>query len=135
MPEATPEVSTEVLTYRPLSVLAMLALGLGVFAPLSLLSINLGLFVALPLPGLIISIIACRRIAAAEGALAGGRLAQVGLGLNLMSVVAWLTMYLMTSWVIQRESQEFADKWIAKLHDGRVGEAFLDTMVPKTRKI
>lgn len=135
MADNTTTVTESVHVYRPLSGLALMSLGLGVLAPLSLLTLHPGVFMALPLPGFILAVMARRRIARAEGNLAGESLATIGLALNLVSGLAWLAMYATTAWFIKHESQQFAEQWIVKIHAQNESEVFLDTRPPKLRKI
>jgi hypothetical protein len=135
MPDNTVIVSEAAKVYRPLSGLALLSLGLGVLAPLSLLSLHPVLFMLLPVPGLIVAMMARRRIAYAEGTMAGQSLATAGLAMNLVSGLAWISMYAVTGWFIKRESQAFVERWITKIHNQNEGEVFLDTRPPKLRKI
>jgi hypothetical protein len=135
MPDVASGSSSTTDNYRPLSALALVGLGLGVLAPLSLISLHPGLFAAIPLPGFFVSLVARRRIVNSDGIIAGKNIATVALALNLVSGLAWLSMYVTTAIVIQNESRKFVEEWIEKLRQGKEGEVFLDTRPPKLRKI
>jgi hypothetical protein len=119
--------------YRPLSLLALAGLGLGLVAPAVFLIDQFWVLLFLPLPGLIVSGLARRAIRRSEGTLAGAGAAAAGLALNLVVILAYLTMVTVTDVVINREATAFVEQWLAKIHDGKEGEAFLDTQPPRER--
>jgi hypothetical protein len=130
---STPPVSEE--TYRPISGLAIVGLGLGVLSFSIFLLNSPWLLPFLPVPGLIFSFLARRRIRESEGTLAGYHLAGLGAATSLVALLVYLTMHSTEYWFIRSESKDFLDRWLQKVREGKEGLAFLDTVPPEQRHI
>ncbi len=123
-------------SYRPISPLAIVGLGLGLLSVVTWFDFP-WLLLFLPLPGLIISMIARRRIRHSEGTLAGEWVAAAGIALCLINGLGWVTMHLTKGEIIRREAKQFAEGWFAKLRESKepAAEAFLDTVSPRDRQV
>ena len=120
--------------YRPVSILAIVGLGLGLISPLVWLVDSTAFALFLPLPGLVISAVARYRIRHSDGTLAGAGVAAAGLVLSMVVAVSWITVDLTTYLIIRTESQSFLEQWLASARRGEEVETFLATLSPETRK-
>ncbi len=121
-------------SYRPISPLAIVGLGLGLLSVVIWFDFP-WLLLFLPLPGLIISMIARRRIRRSEGTQAGEWVAAAGIALCLINGLGWVTMHLTKGEIVRREAKQFAEGWFAKLREGKEAEAFLDIVSPRDRQV
>jgi hypothetical protein len=119
-------------TYRPLSLLAVIGLGV------SFLSASIYLFwsewmVVLPLLGFVLSAAALRRIKRADNALAGAGVARAGMALALVVGLSWVTMQITMTLVLQAEATAFLEDWLRCMREGKEGLAFVATVRPGSR--
>lgn len=134
MPELAPApVVPPATTYRPVSLLAIVGLILGVLSFAIFLFDAVWLLLFLPLPGFLVSLVARRRINRSDGTLAGGMVAAMGIVLSVASGLGYLTVHVTTYWTIKEESRAFADRWTKLLTDGKEVQAFLGTVQPSNR--
>lgn len=118
------------MEYRSLCPHALIGLALGLLSVLALLG---PLAWVLPAAAIPASLLALRRIASDEQALAGRALARAGLVLGLVFAVAGPTNWLLYRHVLEREAQRFARPWFQLLGEGQVHKAFLLTIEPQSR--
>lgn len=119
-------------TYKPLSLLAVIGLGL------SLLSTLIYLFgsewlIFLPALGFLISAIALYRIKRSDNALAGAGVARFGMALGLVTGLSWLTVQITMTLVLQNEATTFVERWLECVREGKDGLAFIATVRPGNR--
>jgi hypothetical protein len=122
-------------TYRPISVLAIVGLGLGLVSCLIFAVDAYWFLLFVSVPAFLISLIALRRIRRSEGTLAGERVASTGIIFSLISGLGWTTSYLTTYGIIRQESSRFVNGWLDKLRQGKSVESFLDTKSPLNRHL
>ena len=113
-----PEQTTE---YRSLSVLAIISLIFGLASPLCF---GAPLLMAIPIFGIAVSILALRRIAASEGALAGRWAAVAGLILCVALAVAPLSREFALRYLRTHQAADFAQHWLSLVVSGRTEQAF-----------
>jgi hypothetical protein len=111
----------EVSEYRTMSALAIVAFVFGLASPLCFWA---PLLMAIPLFGAAFAIVALRRIAASEGALAGRGLALVALALCLVSATASISHDRVTRHLRSNQAEKVARRWIGLLLAGKAQEAF-----------
>ena len=117
-----PEQTTE---YRTLSVLAIISLVIGLAAPLALTGTFL---LAIPLFGILVSLIALRRIAVSGGVLAGSWAATIGLVLCVASAVLPISHDLIQRAIRVHQAETFGHDWVAMLTSGDLKQAFRLTL-------
>jgi hypothetical protein len=98
--------------YRTPSVLAVLALGLGLLSPLAFLN---PVFWTVPAAAAVAGLLALRRIAASDGALAGRGLALAALALALFSAAGAITHRATRYARLEAEADEVARQFCAAL--------------------
>jgi hypothetical protein len=108
-------------TYRSLSVLAVIALVLGLLGPLALLA---PLLLAVPFFGLAAAVIALRQISGSEGALTGRAVALGGLALSIASIATVYTRSELSEALLSRQARNVGTEWFARLQAGDVEGAF-----------
>ncbi len=113
-----PEQSIE---YRTLSVPAILGLVLGLASPLCF---GAPLLMLIPISGIAISVLALRRIAASDGALAGRWAAVAGLILCTSLAVAPMSREFVLRLLRAQQAQGFAARWLNLVVSGHTEEAF-----------
>lgn len=120
--------------YRPVSLLAIIGLALGLASNAVFFFDNIGALLLLSLPALFVSILAKHRVRKSEGTLAGGTVATAGIILSLISSLGWYTSHLTQQWVLSRESRRFLEnEWFVKLQQNKIADAFLDAVEPQYR--
>jgi hypothetical protein len=128
-PSAAPAFNADdvnnVADYRSLSVLAIISLLIGLASPLCLLT---PVFLMLPLFGVVISLLALRRIAVSEGRLAGRWAATVGLALCVASGASAVSRSTVIRYVRTNRAEQFGRSWIAKLTAKESEQAFKMTV-------
>jgi hypothetical protein len=120
----------ELAEYRALSPLAIVGLVLGLLSPVALLDPAAW---CVPLLGIVISLIALRRIARDWQMLAGRGVAWTGLTLALLFAVAAPSDWLLYRYFLRREAVQFAQPWFQLLGTGQMHRAFLLTVDPRSR--
>ena len=111
----------EVSEYRTMSALAIVALVFGLASPLCFWA---PLLIGVPLFGAALAIVALRRIAASDGALAGRTLALTALALCLVSATASISHDRVTRYLRSNQAEEMARHWLGLLLAGKTQEAF-----------
>lgn len=111
----------QIAGYRSLSVLAIASLLLGLAAPLCFAA---PVFMSIPLFGTALSLVALRRIAASEGALAGRWAASLGLALCLIAGLAAFSQTQATRYLAARQARQLGQHWLGLLCSGDVEQAF-----------
>lgn len=120
-------------SYRPLSLLAIVGLGVSIISLLVFVYDAFWLVMFFVVPGLLISLIASYRIRHSEGTLAGEAVAKAGMVISLIAGLFWATTKVTTYLIIRHESKAFLQAWLEKLRLGKEGEAFVDTVSPERR--
>jgi hypothetical protein len=111
----------ETTSYRKLSVLAIIALLLGLASPLCF---GAPLLMTIPIAGTIISILALRHIAASGGTLAGNWAAVIGLVLCVGCAVAPFTRNFVLQTMRTQQADEFVREWLSEIVAGKTEHAF-----------
>ena len=132
MPVAAPPVKE---TYRPLSLLAVLALAFGLVSPLLFVIDAYWYCFLVPVPGIFLSLLARREVLRSEGTVAGYVPATLAAVLTVGAGVGWITKALVVQAIVDYESRRFLDAWFKKLAAGQIGAAFLDTQKPDQRRV
>jgi len=115
LPRLTAHQDDQVVDYRPLSVLAVVALVLGVISLAALLSLSL---VILPLAGVLLSLLALARIRWLDTELLGRVPAMIGLALSLFSLSASSADAWFTRQRVVDQAERYAQRWFAALVRG-----------------
>ena len=110
----------EAVAYRTFSVLAIIALLLGLASPFCFIG---PLLFVVPLLGAAVSVLAIRRIDTSQGALAGRWAAVAGLALCVVSLVTALTRDMVGQHLRASQAEAFARDWLGLLIAGRPEEA------------
>lgn len=111
----------QIAGYRNISVLAIASLVLGLAAPLCFAA---PVFMAIPLFGTAISLMALRRIAVSEGAMAGRWAASLGLALCLIAGLTVFSQAQATRYLCAGQARQLGQHWIKLLCSGDVEQAF-----------
>jgi hypothetical protein len=132
--------------YRPLSALAVAAFAVAsayavlmtVFGAVALTTGN-PLFLALwtvviPISGAVLAYAARTHIRSAEGARGGMKLANWAWWLCLLFGAGFLAYYFGTFYAVSWQAKDFTKRWMDTVRDGKLNEAFLDTLPPNQRK-
>jgi hypothetical protein len=119
--------------YRPLSLLAVVGLGVSILSLLVFVYDAFWLVMFFVVPGLLISLVASYRIRHSEGTLAGETVAKAGMVISVIAGLFWVTTKVTTYLIIRTESKAFLEAWLEKVRLGKEGEAFLDTVSPERR--
>jgi hypothetical protein len=119
----------QVANYRSMSGLAIVSLLFGLASPVCFAAL---VFLPIPLFGAALSVIALRRIADSDGALAGKWAAATGLALCVASAAASLSYAQVTRFMHARQARQVGQEWIELILSGKTQEAF-DLTVQSTR--
>ena len=111
----------QVAEYRTVSALAIVSFVLGLASPLCFAA---PLFLAIPLFGAAVSIVALRRIAVSDGALAGRLAAAAGLVLCVGCGAALISRDVVMRTIRVRQAEEFGRNWLALVTSGQTEPAF-----------
>ena len=98
----------ELSAYRAIAGQAVVGLLFGLLSPLAFLAPTLW---AVPALGVLLCVLALRRIRRSEPALAGRKMAMAGLLLSLLFLTAAPTMWFQHRWRVRSEAAEFAASW------------------------
>jgi hypothetical protein len=120
----------ELAEYRSLSPHAVLGVVLGLLSIAALVDPMLWV---LPVLGVAVSAVALWRIARDPQALAGRKLAWIGLGLSLVFAAAAPTDWFLYRELVRREAVAFARPWFQLFRQGQTYKAFLLTVEPQSR--
>ncbi len=107
--------------YRTLSVLAIISLIMGLAAPLAIAAPFL---LAIPLLGILVSLIALRRIAVSDGVLAGGWAATIGLALCIASAILPISHDMIQRAIRVHQAEAFGRDWVGLVTSGNLKQAF-----------
>jgi hypothetical protein len=119
-------------TYRPLSLLAIVGLGLAILS-ICVYLFNSEWLISLAVAGFVVSAIALYQIKRSDYAQAGVAVARFGMALSLVIGLSWITMATTVNLVIQAEAGRFAHQWFECLRDGKEGLAFVASVRPGSR--
>ncbi|MFO0905241.1 MAG: hypothetical protein U0939_19695 [Pirellulales bacterium] len=106
--------------HRRLTIWAVAAAALGLAASLALVS---PLLWVVPLAAVAFGLIALKTIRDSEDALAGGKLAMLGIGLAVVFLSWAMTSYWMRGRLLYAQAQGIADEWFDLVKDRRLEEA------------
>jgi hypothetical protein len=87
----------------------------------------------IPVMGIVLSLVALLVIGRSEGTLAGRGLAIWGVGLSLVVGLSYGAYYGTTAMVTRQQANEFVERWLKKIAQGKIVYAFLDTEAPARR--
>jgi hypothetical protein len=145
-PTTFPEEHTSApLIYRRISGFAIAGLAFALFFALYVLVIGgLGLYERTPmlLPpviemlaviGAVLSLIAFWVIRRSEGTLAGMRLAQWGWWVSVVFGLGYAAYYATTYFAVRQQAERFTLRWLNRIGQGKLNDAFVDTLDPATR--
>jgi len=121
----------EVAQYHAVSGLAVAGLVFGVLAVTALID---PLACVLPLAGLLLSVLALRRIAHESPALIGRKAALAGLALSLLFGGTAVAERLTHRWLIRRQARQFAETWFDLLLKHQPEKAYQLTVHPNHRQ-
>ncbi len=119
------------ITYRPVSIAAIMALVLGLLSPLATFWSILWL---LPLLGVLVSAVALRGIRRSDGTLAGRGLAVAGLILSLVVGSMVIAGEFTRNRLLVAQGTPWGIKWCELLLEGRTEEALELQQGPSTRR-
>jgi hypothetical protein len=88
---------------------------------------------ALPFLSAALSGIALFLIARSGGLLAGGKLATVGLWISIVFGLGYIAYFVATYFAIRQQADAYVERWFAKLAQGKINAAFLDSIDPAVR--
>jgi hypothetical protein len=120
----------EVTQYRVVSGLAVGGLLLGLLAPLALAHPVLW---AVPAAGIVVSLVALKRIAAAASALIGRKVALAGLVLSVLCAAIACSQWFVFRRLVDREARQFAHQWFETLRDGELHKTHQLSEYPESR--
>ena len=131
--------------YRPISGLAIAALGLAVVTALIITAIGIASrvkgkailvwpLVGLAAVGLVMSLVARWQIRRSEGTRAGLGLANAAWWVSLLFGCGYAAFLAATELAVRQQAQEFADKWFKHLSEGKPELAFRLTRDPSQQK-
>ena len=120
----------DAVAYRAVSGLAVAGLLLGLFAPLALVVQPMWLAA---IAGVVINVVALRRIAAGAPALVGRKAALVGLTLSAIFFAAVPADWLSYRWLLRDEARKCAAIWFDYLRAGQPQKAYQLTIGPPMR--
>lgn len=106
--------------YRPISKLALGALGIAL---LGLLALLVDALIALPVTAVVLAILALYHIRNSSDGLAGAGLACVALALSVFTTANWAGQVAMHRALIQQRAQENAEQWLELVAGDRLFEA------------
>ncbi len=110
----------ELVSYRSLSNLAILAMLIGLLSPLALV---VPLFIVIPLAGAAVALLAYSNIRAHAESLSGLTLAKIALFLSVFCLVAAPVKSLVRTQLYQRQADQAARQWLNTLAEGDLSEA------------
>lgn len=110
----------ELVSYRSLSNLAILAMVLGLLSPLALM---VPLFIVIPLAGATVALLAYSNIRAHAETLSGRTLAKIALFLSVLCLLATPVKSLVRTQLYQRQADQAARQWLNTLAEGDLSEA------------
>ncbi len=119
-----------VANYRAVSIVAIVALVLGLLAPVALIA---PVLILLPAAALFASLLALRGIAMSDGVLVGRGLAVGGLMLGLCFGSAALSSESIQTWLLARQAKPWADTFIGLVREDKLPAAFELTLPPQQR--
>ena len=150
MAEPTPVLSPagpgEPEVYRPLSMMALASVVVaGAYAALMLLFAAVAFFTGkplflwlwsllIPLTALGLAFLARQQIRYAEGVLTGMKLTTWAWWLSVLFGLGYAAYYFGTYLAVSWQAEDFTRKWVEKLQQGKVAQAFLDCQEPAKRK-
>ena len=111
----------EVIQYRSVSALAVVALLLGLASPLCVIA---PLLMVIPIVGAVVSFLALRQISESGGALVGRGAAIAGLVLCVVSGVAAVSRTKVTEYLRTQQAEVVAQQWFELLQSGEKEPAF-----------
>ena len=117
--------------YRPISRFSVVAILAGL---LSLLALMFPAMIMVPATGALLALVAKRQVHAANGELAGGRLAGVGLFLCVFCLTATLGYGLLHRSLLLRNARDHADTWLEIVAKGDFEKAHQLTLVEEDRE-
>ncbi|QEG36497.1 hypothetical protein [Bythopirellula goksoeyrii] len=117
----------ELISYRSLSSLAILALVLGLLSPLALM---VPLFLVLPMMGIAVALLACVSIRSHAETLSGMNIAKLALFLSVFCLVAAPVKTLVRSQLFQRQADQAARQWLDTIVEGNISGA-LEQLSPR----
>jgi hypothetical protein len=120
----------DAVAYRAVSGLALLGLLLGLISALALL---VPAFWTAAIAGIIVNVVALRRIAARSPALVGRKAALVGVTLSAIFFAAIPADWLTYRWLVRNEAQKYAATWFDYLRAGQPHKAYELTVGPMSR--
>jgi len=126
------DLESESAQYRSVSVAAIFALVLGLFAWLAMISPLLWM---VPLVGAALSVWALRGIAGSDGALTGRGLALAGLALSLFFGAAAPAATVSDHYWLRSEARPVAEHWFQLLRDDQPHQAHQLTLNPGLRQL
>lgn len=118
----------ELVSYRSLSSLAVLALFLGLLSSLALI---VPLFIVIPLMGVAVALLACRSIQTHTETLTGITLAKIALFLSVFCLVAVPVKSLVRTRLYEKQADKVARQWLNFLVEGNLSAA-VDLLTPST---
>jgi hypothetical protein len=121
---------SELTHYRAMSGLAVAALLLGIASPLAMLAVPLWI---VPWVGVLVGIAALWRIARQAPALAGGKVAWVGLTVAIVFAVAAPSDWIAYRMFVRREARQFVGTWFQLLAQRQPHKAHHLTVSPRFR--
>jgi|GEM_PF-3709336 len=129
---AAPPAPSPADTYRPLSLLAVIGVGISILS-LTIYLLGSEWLIFIPLLGFVISAVSLLRIKRSDNALAGAGLARFGMAVSLVVALSWITMQVTMILILQAESTAFLERWLECVRDGKDGLAFIATARPGNR--
>jgi hypothetical protein len=116
--------------YRTISILSIVGLILGIAAPLAFFA---PLLYAIPIAGIIVTLLAIRKISLSDGALIGRKAAVIGLALSVVGLTAAATRTMMFQELLSRQARAAALQWIELLQSGNAETAYKLTSAGRQR--
>ena len=110
----------DLIEYRPVSRLAILALALGLLSSLSLLA---PLMLAASAVAVVVAILAMQQVKRNRAAMIGRGAAVAGLLLALTFASWTVTRGFARQWIVYGQARQFADHWVSLANDGKFLEA------------
>ncbi len=120
----------DTIAYRAVSGLAVLGLLLGLFSTLALLVPTLWIAAV---AGVVVNVVALRRIANRSPALVGRKAALVGVTLSALFFAAIPADWLTYRWLLRGEARKFAAMWFDYLRESQPHKAYELTVAPPVR--
>jgi len=121
----------ELLTYRAVSKLALLALVLSL---LSVLALTHAVFLVLPLLAIGVATLALRQISSSEQAITGRSFAIIAIALAGFAFTSALSRGISRDWIMTSRAEDYSSRWLQLIADGKIYEAHQLTLPEKTRR-